>query len=258
MRAWWTALVGFLVINHVEGLIKWSRRASRYEHRQHQQQRCRRAGGWLAAKQNSRSRRELLLTYGGGVGGLLLGWAPLFGGPGASRAYIPVYEDDYAPTTTTTKTTAVGAPPAITDPPTAGPNELRAYLAASSAELARLRPLIRTQAWDNVFSSTNLKTGMFRYIGSPRFGGSAASMAIALAGADAAAVEEAREDIVLSLRELADYALENRVVFFNSADRKDVETLASESGALRNVDLSEPLELLDRAEAQVAALRKLL
>lgn len=55
--------------------------------------------------------------------------------------------------------------------------------------------------------------------------------------------------------ELRDFAFENKIVYFNGADRAGVEVLAAETGALVALDLTEPKELLKDARA---ALRKTL
>ena len=50
------------------------------------------------------------------------------------------------------------------------------------------------------------------------------------------------------------HQLENRVVFFNAADRTQVEMLDAETQALSKLDLSEPRACLKRARAQLKPL----
>jgi len=67
---------------------------------------------------------------------------------------------------------------------------------------------------------------------------------------DVAGLEDARQDIASSLAELEDFALENRAVFFNSVDRKEVDELIAESGFTENVAEGKRLY----AVAKIAAL----
>jgi hypothetical protein len=51
----------------------------------------------------------------------------------------------------------------------------------------------------------------------------------------ASKVEDEREDLAFALSELEDFALENRSVIFNSADRQQVGELIAESGFKENI-----------------------
>ena len=51
--------------------------------------------------------------------------------------------------------------------------------------------------------------------------------------------------------ELRDFAFENKIVFFNGADRAGVEVLAAKTGSLAALDLSEPKNSLKDARAAI-------
>lgn len=57
-------------------------------------------------------------------------------------------------------------------------------------------------------------------------------------------LKDALEDASQALRELRDYAFENRIIYFNKADLNEVDRLVKETGFIERVDTSEALELL--------------
>ena len=60
--------------------------------------------------------------------------------------------------------------------------------------------------------------------------------ALSMSEEDVSALEDAREDFSFTLAELEDFALENRSIYFNSLDRKQVDELISETGFKENKD----------------------
>ena len=65
-------------------------------------------------------------------------------------------------------------------------------------------------------------------------------------------------DSFQAVGELRDFAFENKIVYFNGADRAGVEDLAAETGSLAALDLAEPKNSLKDARAAVQRTRELL
>lgn len=70
-------------------------------------------------------------------------------------------------------------------------------------------------------------------------------------------IEDAREDFAFSLGELEDFALENRSVFFNSVDRKQIDELIAETGYSEDSNRNEGLKLLQACKKNAAEFRKI-
>lgn len=69
-------------------------------------------------------------------------------------------------------------------------------------------------------------------------------------------VEDAREDLSFSLAELEDFALENRSIYFNSLDRKQMDDVIAESGFKENT--AEGKKLLVAAQKSASTFRQIM
>lgn len=98
------------------------------------------------------------------------------------------------------------------------------------ADWVSVRSVLRGEA---MFEGNALSVCRKPYFGLK--GGEKGFIKVMVGGSDITKLENSREDLAFSLSELEDFALENRSIFFNSVDRKQVDELISESGFKENL-----------------------
>lgn len=65
---------------------------------------------------------------------------------------------------------------------------------------------------------------------------------------------EQKDFVSVTLTRLKDYAFSNRIIFFNSVDERQVSELAE----AMDVDIEEPLGLVDDAESSILSMLELI
>lgn len=162
---------------------------------------------------------------------------------GPAIAAVPTY-DEYlggqgavartgaAPKSLSKQQLGPGGPVSITSV-----EDLRLALISADQALDPASDFITKQDWDALLALVK-KSPAVAFILKPNFGAPAKVLA------DLPNIEDQWEDVSQTLGELRDFAFENRVVFFNGADRSEVEKLAEETGYVSKFDLTEPRALL--------------
>lgn len=216
-------------------------------------------GGMDSAAALSNTRRSFL-------GGALMLSSLTFGS--ASQAAIPTI-DDYETTTTgavikpkvvdsnmNTLIKELGRKHNLSGKTDVGPfsEELVKSLTAlqvlvDQADWASVRSVLRGEA---SFEGNALSMCRKPYFGVK--GGEKGFLKVMVGGNDVSTLEDSREELAFSLAELEDFALENRSIFFNSVDRKQVDELISETGFKEN--LSEGKNLLAAAKKSAVNFQK--
>mmetsp|Transcript_13021 Transcript_13021/g.40106 ORF Transcript_13021/g.40106 Transcript_13021/m.40106 type:complete len:216 (-) Transcript_13021:3956-4603(-) len=116
----------------------------------------------------------------------------------------------------------------------------------SQETVEELRRLVKALSWDDVrsvlgkklaFLTTSRDAKLDRYL-------------TQVFGSNAKKATEICKDAAITTKRLNDFAFSNRVIYFNSIDRRQVSELADSM----SVDLDEPLELLDSLEESLQAL----
>mmetsp|Transcript_17782 Transcript_17782/g.27663 ORF Transcript_17782/g.27663 Transcript_17782/m.27663 type:complete len:307 (-) Transcript_17782:1921-2841(-) len=200
------------------------------------------------------------------LGGALLLSSLTFGS--AARAAIPTI-DDYETTTTgavikpkvvdlnmNTLVKELGRKHNLSGKTDVGPfsEELLKSLTAlqvlvDQADWASVRSALRGEA---SFEGNALSVCRKPYFGLK--GGEKGFLKVMVGGNDVSTLEDSREELAFKLAELEDFALENRSIFFNSVDRKQVDELISETGFKEN--LSEGKNLLAAVKKSAVSFQK--
>lgn len=133
---------------------------------------------------------------------------------------------------------------------------------ASVTSVTALESLVKSADWAAVRSvlrsEGNYQGNVLGMARKPYFGlkgGDKALRKLLTQSADVDKLEDSRSDLAFSLSQLEDFALENRSVFFNSLDRKQVEELIAETGFKEKS--SEGESLLADAKARALELQQI-
>lgn len=123
--------------------------------------------------------------------------------------------------------------------------------------LDALKVIVGLADWAGVRSvlrgeGSNFEGNVLSILRKPYFGvkgGERVFLKILGNGESVSSLEDAREELSFSLAELEDFALENRSIFFNSLDRKQMDELIAESGFKENKSEGEKLLSVARQSA---------
>ena len=180
------------------------------------------------------------------------GLASLLPMPG--HAAIPTYDEYLGGQGSVART---GVPPpasktSSTQAPKAGVmsvgsvSELSDAIVEARTALAGLSSYIDRQDWDGILA--RVKEPALARVQKPIFGASKGVVS------SLPYLEGDWEDASQALGNLRDFAFENRVIFFNSADKSEVEKLDSETGYSKKFDLTEPRALLKETDSYLGSL----
>lgn len=116
-----------------------------------------------------------------------------------------------------------------------------------------LEELVRMRGWDAVIAKVKLLNLVNdEYFGNKRY----LIETFNLDNSDLEKVEGARASLSFNLRQLSDFALANRVLFFNKEDMKQVADMASDSGKeFVEGDVSEAVELVRASQEAMDELK---
>eukprot|EP00188_Purpureofilum_apyrenoidigerum_P002708 Plantae.Rhodophyta-Purpureofilum_apyrenoidigerum.ctg2774.p2 GENE.Plantae.Rhodophyta-Purpureofilum_apyrenoidigerum.ctg2774~~Plantae.Rhodophyta-Purpureofilum_apyrenoidigerum.ctg2774.p2 ORF type:complete len:217 (+),score=33.30 Plantae.Rhodophyta-Purpureofilum_apyrenoidigerum.ctg2774:1305-1955(+) len=124
--------------------------------------------------------------------------------------------------------------------------QLISTLETSRETVEELRRLVRALSWDDVRSVLNKKLGIFMAGKDLKLDQTTAQVF----GRNVRAATELCRDAAITVKRLNDVAFSNRIVYFNSVDRRQVSELADSM----SIDLDEPLELLNSLDEAFEAL----
>ncbi|CAM9294274.1 unnamed protein product [Chrysoparadoxa australica] len=209
-------------------------------------------------------RREALRRVASSVLGVAVAnWAQ------AASAAVPQYTEDYDPSAGRVKSGAArnASGPVTADEASTNIDQasLISAVAVMETKAAAFPALVEEEMWDDILALAGGKTGKqaspFSILNSSTMGATtlgALAKKLNTSKTEAEQVLEIKEAASITLQQLRDEALANRVVYFNAVDKVKVEEIKGEYDQDAEETKEESRKLVKEFRAQLSLLRKAL